>query len=71
MMPEDLKPVAEVRDWRRKMEEGWKGKSKEEIRQELNKAAEDFRKKLETEQQQNKTVTARDVLHVRHCKTPV
>jgi hypothetical protein len=58
MMPEDLKPVAEVREWRRKMEEGWKGKSKEEIRQELNKAAEDFRKELETEQQQNKTGTA-------------
>jgi hypothetical protein len=43
-VPEDLKPVAEVREWRRKMAEGWKGKSQKEIRQELNKAGEDFRK---------------------------
>lgn len=57
-MPEDLKPVAEVREWRRKMTERWEGKSREEIRQELNKAAEDFRKELETEQQQDKTGTA-------------
>jgi len=57
-VPEDLKPVAEVREWRRKMTERWEGKSREEIRQELNKAAEDFRKELETEQQQDKTGTA-------------
>lgn len=64
MMPEDLRLVAEVREWRKKMAERWrwkgksKSKSKEEIRQELNKAAEDFRKELETKQQQNKTGTA-------------
>lgn len=57
-MREDLKPVAEVREWREKMAEKWKGKSKEEIRQELNKAAEDFRKEIEEEQQQQQKTGA-------------
>jgi hypothetical protein len=45
-MNEDLKPLEEVREWQKKMEEKWKGKSKEEIRSELNKAAEDFRREV-------------------------
>jgi hypothetical protein len=57
-MREDLKPVAEVREWRRQMVEKWKGKSKEEIRRELNKAAEDFRREVEAEQRHHKTGAA-------------
>jgi hypothetical protein len=57
-MREDLKPVEEVREWRRKMVEKWKGKSKEEIRRELNKAADNFRKEIEEEQRQHKTGAA-------------
>jgi hypothetical protein len=57
-MREDLKPVEEVREWRRKMVEKWKGKSKEEIRRELNKAADDFRKEIEEEQRHHKTGAA-------------
>jgi len=50
-MREDLNPVEEVREWRRKMGEKWKGKSKEEIRMELNERAEAFRREAETAQQ--------------------
>jgi hypothetical protein len=53
-----LKPVEEVREWRKKMVEKWKGKSREEIRRELNKAAEDFRREVEEEQRGHTTGAA-------------
>jgi len=38
--------VSEVREWRRKMQEGWQGKSWEEILRELNEAGDRFRAEL-------------------------
>jgi hypothetical protein len=41
-MSEELDPVSEVREWRRKVEERWRGKSRAEIRQELRERGEKF-----------------------------
>lgn len=38
--------VSEVRDWRRKVKEGWQGKSWEEILRELNEAGNRVRAEL-------------------------
>ena len=43
-MTEELDPVSEVREWRRKMVERWKGKSREEIRRELQELGDTFRR---------------------------
>lgn len=43
---EEPSGVSEVREWRRKVQEGWQGKSWEEIQRELNEAGDRFRAEL-------------------------
>jgi hypothetical protein len=57
-MSEILDPVSEVREWRRQVMESWKGKSREEIRRELNELGERFKKEMEEERTRKKAGAA-------------
>ena len=57
-MSKNLDPVSEVREWRKQMMESWKGKSREEIRQELSELGEQFKKEMEEERTRKKASAA-------------
>jgi hypothetical protein len=50
-MRKDLDAVSEVREWRRQMMEGWKGKSWGEIEKELDEHCEEFEKRIRVEEE--------------------
>ncbi len=57
-MKKKLDAVEEVREWRRQMTEGWKGKSWKEIQDRLNRHVATWKKEREEEQEKKKAGAA-------------
>ena len=48
-MPEDPEGLRQVREWRKKMVEGWQGQTEAEIIHQLNETGRRFRERIEAE----------------------